>query len=636
MCRGSLRSFLRVCAASCDAVWARQYLGTIASGLGRVKTLYDCLGHPEWVCVRGLSIPFAGVRFHPGTLGTTDLSSAEDKTSLTVSPSAGSANSAHEEFSVEPHQAAGDEQNFPPPPMDPPIEPEEDSGKPPRTKPLPKVNAVAHEVRIRVTGARAGDDSPERELFSESTTTVLVFEKGGVIRLTAAVSPGQLLFLANEESKREVVAQVIRKRVFRPTECYVELEFTEPAPGFWGMEFSAATALLPKDEKLIAAAEMVASAETTADELEEAAPPPSADEVLALKKEVEALRGQLKTLQTQAEPDQPPVVPPLVVATPEAPAKPAEAPEVLQDIAGPVTEPAPSFGQSSKALHKSLPIDTEPEPAWVKAPTKQPAQRLPMDFRVAMPIRKGGRRARGQFTPGFRTGMLRVTFLAATLAALIGVTWYKHWLPWMHEAVPKKISVSSWAGAVTTPVPEPAGKSANPASVQPGASVAKSGTGSSASSAGSPNVAPAGAASESELPSVPYEVKPQPKVGEKPKPQVSITKRAPNRAPLPAKMIEPVPAAITQQGLVPPKLIKSEKAVASLDDLRDFETGSVIIDAVVDTSGIVTAMNVVSGPPSLRGPALTALKDYRYIPATVNGKPVPAHVTVKIQFHFEP
>lgn len=559
------------------------------------------------------------------------MSSAEDKISLTVPPSAGSSTSAQEEFSVEPHPAAGNEQNSPPPPLDPPIEPEEDAGKPPRTKPLPKVNAVAHEVRIRVTGARAGNDSPERELFSESTTTVLVFEKGGVIRLAAAVSPGQLLFLANEESKREVVAQVIRKRVFRPTECYVELEFTEPAPGFWGMEFSAATALLPKDEKLIAAAEMVASAETTADELEEAAPPPSADEVLALKKEVEALRGQLKTLQTQTQPEQAPVVPPPVAATSEAPAKLAEAPEVLQDIAGPVTEPPPSFGQSSKALHKSLPIDTEPQPAWVKTPTKQPAQRLPMDFRVAMPIRKAGRRARGQFTPGFRTGMLRVTFLAATLAALIGVTWYKHWLPWMHEAVPKKISVSSWAGAVTTAVPEPAALPSKPASMQ-------SGTRSAALPNGAANE---NAAATPSVPyevfrSVPYEVKPQAKVGEKPKLPVSITKRAPNRAPLPAKTAEPVPAAITQQGLVPPKLIKSEKAVASLDDLRDFETGSVIIDAVVDTSGIVTAMNVVSGPPSLRGPALTALKDYRYIPATMNGKPVPAHVTVKIQFHFEP
>src|SRR5205085_1510209 len=118
-----------------------------------------------------------------------------------------------------------------------------------KTKPLPKVNAVAREIRVRVTGARAGSASGagERELFSESTATVLVFEKGGVIGLTAAVTPGQLLFLTNEESKREVVAQVIRKRAHRPTGCFAELEFTEPASGFWGIEFSAATPLLPKD-----------------------------------------------------------------------------------------------------------------------------------------------------------------------------------------------------------------------------------------------------------------------------------------------------------------------------------------------------------------------------------------------------
>src|SRR6059058_670636 len=122
-------------------------------------------------------------------------------------------------------------------------EPSDDVAVPLKTKPLPKVNAAAREVRVNVTGARVGGVSGERELFSESTATVLVFEKGGVIRLTAAVAPGQLLFFTNEESKREVVAQVMRKRVYRPTECYVEFEFTEPAPGFWGMQFSAATAL---------------------------------------------------------------------------------------------------------------------------------------------------------------------------------------------------------------------------------------------------------------------------------------------------------------------------------------------------------------------------------------------------------
>ena len=180
-----------------------------------------------------------------------------------------------------------------------PVAPDEEAALPLKTKPLPKVNALAREIRVQVTGARAGNVSEERDLFAENTTTVLIFEKGGVIRLAAAVTPGQLLFLTNEESKREVVTQVIRKRTYRPTECYVELEFTEVVPGFWGAEFSAATALLPKDAKAAAAAELIASAETTEDELDEATRPPSAAEVDALKKEVEALRSQLSLLQIQ-------------------------------------------------------------------------------------------------------------------------------------------------------------------------------------------------------------------------------------------------------------------------------------------------------------------------------------------------
>jgi protein TonB len=101
-------------------------------------------------------------------------------------------------------------------------------------------------------------------------------------------------------------------------------------------------------------------------------------------------------------------------------------------------------------------------------------------------------------------------------------------------------------------------------------------------------------------------------------------------------MANPIlPTSTGNSGFVPPKLIRSERAVASLDDLRDFETGSVVIDAFIDTDGSVGSMTVLSGPPSLRQPALRALRDYKYEPATQNGHPIAAHVTVKIQFHFE-
>ena len=151
---------------------------------------------------------------------------------------------------------------------------------------------IAHEVQVKATGTRRAKSAGERELFTEETNSVLVYENGGVIQLSAAVVPGQLLFLANVESKREVVAQVKRKRTYKPMNCYVELEFAEPAPRFWGMEFSAATALLPKDAKDAEAAALVISAQASADESGEPPPAPTVEEVQALKREMEALREQ--------------------------------------------------------------------------------------------------------------------------------------------------------------------------------------------------------------------------------------------------------------------------------------------------------------------------------------------------------
>ncbi|MGH9677059.1 MAG: hypothetical protein ACRD36_08150, partial [Candidatus Acidiferrum sp.] len=96
---------------------------------------------------------------------------------------------------------------------------------------------VALEVTVTVNGARTVEGSDKREPFSETTKTVLVFGNGAVIRLTSAVAPGQLLFLTNEKTKKEVVCQVVKSKNYRNVSGYVELEFTEPVIGFWGMRF---------------------------------------------------------------------------------------------------------------------------------------------------------------------------------------------------------------------------------------------------------------------------------------------------------------------------------------------------------------------------------------------------------------
>ncbi len=572
------------------------------------------------------------------------MSSAEDKTSSTVLSSKASSNSAPEEFPVNPHQEDRNEHGSSAPlpkgpnqielsasnsPEQAPAEPGEDAGTPLKTKPLPKVSAIAREVRVKVTGARV--ISGERELFTESTTTVLVLEKGAVIRLTGAVTPGQLLFLTNEESQREVVTQVTRKRDHRPTECYVELEFTEPAPGFWGMEFSAATALLPKDAQVIAAAEMIASAETTDDELDEAALRPSAEEVEALKREVDALRSQLTMLQTQAQAGQ------AESATiPNVPAvSPASTSIPQTETPGYQTEKVPWAELTSPAF----PIEGQPKSDRMTGADQQLLPKRPLYFHVPLPKRKRSFRARGQFTPGFRTGMLRLAILSTVLAALIGTAWYKHLLPWMHEST--KFSVEA-EGGVTTAAPLPDSHNTAPVSVEvknvkpepaKDAPVSVKAEPQNAAPTGGPPEKISPAKRHTSSPAVPIEVQGKPIARSKFSATTPLGKSSPSYSP--ATTSSGAVRLAAESSIVPPKLIKSERAVASLDDLRDFETGSVVIDAIIDPAGNVNSMNVLSGPPSLRRPALQALRYYKYEPAMQNGSPVAAHVTVKIQFHFE-
>ena len=102
---------------------------------------------------------------------------------------------------------------------------------------------VALEVPVTVNGARSMDGSDKREPFSERSQTVLVFGHGAVLRISAQLAPGQLVFLTNEKTKKEVVCVVVKSKTDGNAVGYVELRFTEPAPGFWGMRFPSDTVL---------------------------------------------------------------------------------------------------------------------------------------------------------------------------------------------------------------------------------------------------------------------------------------------------------------------------------------------------------------------------------------------------------
>jgi len=99
------------------------------------------------------------------------------------------------------------------------------------TRPQP----VPLEIPVTVNGARTVEGSDKREPFAETTQTVLVFPHGAVIRIATPLAPGQLVFLTNEKTKKEVVCQVVKSKSGGSANGYVELQFTEPAPAFWGL-----------------------------------------------------------------------------------------------------------------------------------------------------------------------------------------------------------------------------------------------------------------------------------------------------------------------------------------------------------------------------------------------------------------
>jgi len=246
---------------------------------------------------------------------------------------------------------------------------------------------VALEIPVTVNGARTVEGSDKREPFSENTKTVLVFVHGAVIRLASSLAPGQLIFLTNEKTKKEVVCQVVKSKNYRSVTGYVELEFTEPALGFWGMRFpsdrlSPAPSVAPPAPRAVAP---IVSAPP------KAVPPPSAPPAIAKPPapvasvhpaaSVPAVPKPTVVAPPPAPPAPPvvvaPIIPPPPHATPVSPAPvnsaaplPAAVSATLESVLkSPINplSPAPDFAAAISSL-----FDAPAVPAVKPAATEPP------------------------------------------------------------------------------------------------------------------------------------------------------------------------------------------------------------------------------------------------------------------------
>jgi TonB family protein len=84
-----------------------------------------------------------------------------------------------------------------------------------------------------------------------------------------------------------------------------------------------------------------------------------------------------------------------------------------------------------------------------------------------------------------------------------------------------------------------------------------------------------------------------------------------------------------------PKLISAPPASYPPLALRARMQGVVVIDALVDTNGKVTAMKVISGLADLQQAAMEAVHNWKYEPAQLNGQPIAVHTKVNVAFHLQ-
>jgi outer membrane biosynthesis protein TonB len=548
------------------------------------------------------------------------------------------------------------------------------------THALIKSQPMALEVPVVATGARPGDQSQKRELFTETTETVLVFENGVVIRLSAAVTAGQLLFLTNKNSGKEIVTQVLRKRSFKPTACYVELEFTEAAPGFWGVEFppadSGAQAELPAGS---VAAEL-AEAELTEEEPGVHAPPPDAAEVAKLRQEVEALKAQLKSLATTpatevAKPEEtrPEYTKPEISEKVEE-GKPAEVkldvmrrdevkPEVVNQS---VATPAAAAKIELMSPHEPKPEPAKPEGVNPEAakpeeanalPGPQPEQGSSYPIRMQLPKSEGTLNRTTEFAaddkaldhllpkpsldfakyPGSAepspklysrsarrglAGPIGVMVLIVLLLVAVGIMTYR--LGWLSKGPKNEASAAMFpVNADNTNGEAEARQHAESAKADE-PPIEKSVT----ASTGTPEVSSTEPGAENARPA---------EATRKPAERAPEERKSVKRTPtVREKVRDTAPTNTGDDIVIPPKLLKAIRSLSPPEALRAYASGVVVLDTLVDENGRVASATPISGPKALYQKAADTVKEYVYQPGTRNGKQVPAHVEVKIQFWYEP
>lgn len=460
------------------------------------------------------------------------------------------------------------------------------------------------EIAVTLQGATPVAGSDRRELFTETTKTTLVFENGAVVSLKAQVAPGQCLFLRNEQSGREILCKVLETRP-SGSGRYTDLEFTSRNPGFWDPPAAEPAAGAQNDSQL------------------SSIPAPAETQVVALKLEPVGAPGETRTTANAPETSAPATTEtepaasatattaPVSAADTEADwneAKDAQLAAALELMAG---DAKPKT--KSKPKRKSAIAGTEANGTDDAAPQVETTLEATGDAKVAsiLPSLTGKISdfdlAKNKITVGIAASLV--------LLAMLGIAWHARRRPAPrandHPVAPPAPSAEH-APANASPTSQmqtTTSVASTSAAAMPTETSTSSATNAGASSASPTDTAPPSAADSA--------------AQDKHNSEGPTLAHVKHRQPKQARTGEIIPVKIVSQA--PP-------AIPSWAKKLELDHPVVLLEAVVDAKGNLTSTKPLSGPRVLQGEAERAVALWIFEPALQDGKPIPAHMILTVEF----
>lgn len=556
-----------------------------------------------------------------------------------------------------------------------------------------EAEAVGLEIGVRIHGSQVAavvlDTTEHVEPFEEDTTTMIVFPRGAVVKLCARVRTGHAIVLTNLLTKQTALCRIVQVNTAPNVAHYVKIEFIQPVPGFWGVHFPsdplpseqlretpASAPAPPIPAKREAFAEPVSQAKPAQAPRIPAAPiaakasiPPRTDaHPVAPKPSVhEAAKPALPRELPLTVPSvgygtdghgQQEQFLPLASGTPAADRKAANLlrtavaapatpkvenraamvePSIEQPIFDSLTTTEDVFSRESISTVRDTSTVRDYSSLLQTGVTPKPPSLIWMRAGAAMivvALAAGG----ALYLRHNRAGMTQTTSVAHAASQTAPLATSVTSASATPSPVPAQPRTNS-AAATTASNPNSIAASRVPAPQRSAASMSRPviSTGVADIYAGDLQARPQITRSASAV------AAPLPEINDPASKEipgvsgrnalgslVSGATRAHILAPPPPR--KPAPR---QGGKVElPKLIKSVAPVyPSLATANHIE-GNVKIQAQIDASGRVTSTKVISGPILLRAAAMNAVRQWKYSPAMLDGKPIAAQYAVTVSFRL--